>query len=906
MMRPTIARIRSLILMLGGGLLLAICGYLIMGRLHHRLTVSDIPARLGVNITQQANHVIYTQSRAGHTLFRIDAAKVVQIKAGNAVLSDARIDLYSSDGSQVDQIEGHQFEYDPKAGIARAVGPVEITLMKPGVAPAIAPNATPAHALGARHEGSKLAAAAEAAERGNIHVKTSGLIFDQGSGIASTRERVEFSLTQGVGSAVGATFDSQQGKMVLGSAVELHLHRGAEAVELHATHAEFERGSMACRLQSVRAQMNQSEATAGTALVVFRPDGSAQRLDATDGFTMTNKGANRITAPRGTMEFDEKNHPSRGQMEGGVVMDSESAGRDSESAGRTLHGVSPRAEFTFGSDGALRRAHLERGVDFVSSEMRNSETRNATSGPQRELRHWQSPVADLEFRTSRNRARRTDLRTASSTKTNPHTGNSILNPHAANSTTKRLELASIHGTGGVVVTSESQQHGNNAHTVSSRLSAIDMVGLFGAGGGLKSLIGTGRGMIEETTLTGTHQTASGDRLEVVFDDVAKGKQQTNTKPLDRLATDANPSSMSRPSSMDRPSGIEHATLSGHVTLSQIAAPNGKTGSAPAPLHASAGRAEYVGVGEWLHLTLSPQVDNGGLRMTAERIDLSRASGNAFAHGAVKATWQDPNGSSGAGAAHGPPTKGSSGFTDGLGGQGPTHVVSDEAELHQSTDEALFRGQARVWQGTNSISGPLIILNRRLQTLLAQDVAHSRGNVKDSPVHVVFLGGDEEKSKKKMERTAAGARADSPQLIRLRGAQLKYSAADRKAWISGGTGGVVTTETASGTVISDEVEMALRRADSTTASESSSRIDRLVARGHVKLSSAERRGTGEQVTYTGSDGVFTMIGTDAIPPKLTDPDRGSVTGETLIFDSRDDSVSVVGGKRKTTTETTAPR
>jgi hypothetical protein len=39
--------------------------------------------------------------------------------------------------------------------------------------------------------------------------------------------------------------------------------------------------------------------------------------------------------------------------------------------------------------------------------------------------------------------------------------------------------------------------------------------------------------------------------------------------------------------------------------------------------------------------------------------------------------------------------------------------------------------------------------------------------------------------------------------------------------------------------------------------------------------------------------------------MSDPAEGSVTGETLIFHSRDDSVSIEGGDRGTITETTAP-
>jgi lipopolysaccharide export system protein LptA len=40
--------------------------------------------------------------------------------------------------------------------------------------------------------------------------------------------------------------------------------------------------------------------------------------------------------------------------------------------------------------------------------------------------------------------------------------------------------------------------------------------------------------------------------------------------------------------------------------------------------------------------------------------------------------------------------------------------------------------------------------------------------------------------------------------------------------------------------------------------------------------------------------------------MTDPSRGAVSGEALIFNSRNDSVSIEGGGRKTTTETTAPK
>ena len=81
------------------------------------------------------------------------------------------------------------------------------------------------------------------------------------------------------------------------------------------------------------------------------------------------------------------------------------------------------------------------------------------------------------------------------------------------------------------------------------------------------------------------------------------------------------------------------------------------------------------------------------------------------------------------------------------------------------------------------------------------------------------------------------------------------------------------------------------------------VDRMTASGHVVLTSPGRQGTGEQLTYTSTTGEYVLTGTAAMPPRITDAERGNVTGEVLIFNSRDDSVSIEGGGSETRTETT---
>jgi lipopolysaccharide export system protein LptA len=313
--------------------------------------------------------------------------------------------------------------------------------------------------------------------------------------------------------------------------------------------------------------------------------------------------------------------------------------------------------------------------------------------------------------------------------------------------------------------------------------------------------------------------------------------------------------------------------------------------------------------------MSPRVVNGGRELTAEKVDVSQQSGDAFAHGDVKATWTGAgaNGATAKGGAAGDGARDGGGVT--LGGKGPAHVVAAEAQLNQTSGEATFRGRARMWQQTNFVSGPVIVLNQHLQTLVA------RSNDAAEPVRVVMLSaggagsgnGSTQMNGQSQERTGmtnAGGQPTTPSVIRVRGGELRYSDAERKAVMHGGTLGEVVAETGTATSSSDAVELLLMPAGSRDASggqaqSGQAQVDEMKATGHVVLTSQGRRGTGEQLVYTGATGEYVLTGTAAAPPKMSDPEHGTVTGEALIFDSRDDRVRVEGGGRETETDTTAP-
>lgn len=814
-------------MVLAAGILLvgALVVFLAIGKGRNPLSLKDLPKKLGVNIQQDFSGVTYTQARGGHTLFKIHASKVVQLKQGDALLHDVEIELYGEDGTRVDRIKGMEFEYDDHAGIAKASGPVEITLMRPETAPALSPKANAAQAAGAGGKNEALTEVAQEAARGGIHVETSGLVFDRDSGVARTDKRVEFRMAQASGSAVGAVFDSGNGEMALGSDVVLNTERGGAPVRLNAQHAEFDRGAKVCRLRGAKATYHGGEMRAQEATVEFREDGSAEQMQAMDGFELTTAKGGRLAAPKGLLLFDQHNQPRTGHLEGGVTF-------GSEAGGRKVQGSSPAMDLVFGGDGTLRSAHLEKGARIESEGQTESR-----KGWERTRREWTSPVADVTFRP---------------------TGRG------------QVELKSIHGTGGVVMTGETRRE--NGAAMPSRMRADEVTASFGADSALTGIVGVGNAEIDETTANGTLQTTRGDRLTAEFVPARSAQARARRGGSEQIA---------------------QATVDGHVVLVEKPKAKSKSGEKDAaPMQARAERAVYDGASEWLHLLGSPRaghprVTDGALQVAAERIDVSQETGEARAEGDVKATWLG-GAASGSGNAAG-------GLN--LGGEGPAHVVATEADLNQKTDEATFRGRARLWQDANSIAAPVIVLNRKAQSLRAI------GKGAKEPVRVVLVG----MAGPAGQPSGQVKHADSPSVMRIRGGELEYSALTRTVVMKGGTAGEVRAETAEGTATAAEVKLYLLPPGKHAGSSGeAAQVERMTATGHVAIAAQGREGTGERLVYTGSTGEYRLTGTASAPPRLTDPVHGNVTGAALIFNSRDDSVKIEGGGGKTTTETTAPR
>ena len=126
--------------------------------------------------------------------------------------------------------------------------------------------------------------------------------------------------------------------------------------------------------------------------------------------------------------------------------------------------------------------------------------------------------------------------------------------------------------------------------------------------------------------------------------------------------------------------------------------------------AFAQRAAYDAATQVVQLSGDPRIRDASGELSAAFIEMERTTGNANATGGVKATYRQSSGQQ------------QQPFT----GTGPVHVVADHAHLDHATDLTTFYGKsgdlARLWQGSDSVSAPVLELSRMRATLAAHGPA----------------------------------------------------------------------------------------------------------------------------------------------------------------------------------------
>ncbi len=275
--------------------------------------------------------------------------------------------------------------------------------------------------------------------------------------------------------------------------------------------------------------------------------------------------------------------------------------------------------------------------------------------------------------------------------------------------------------------------------------------------------------------------------------------------------------------------------------------------------ATANAAHYTPGEENLVLTGSPRWTEAGGATTARVLKLNRRTGDAFAEGEVKTTYREMR----------PPPGGAL-----LGGSEPIHVTADSMTARRQTSTATYSGSARLWQGANIVEAPLIEFDR------ANRVLKAKGD--RQPVSTVFVQND-------------GKSKGTP--VTVTSSSLTYSDPQHRAVFQG----AVLLKSTEGTMSADDADVLLkpRGQDSGTQGTSdASQIEEIVARGHVVVEQPSRKAVGNTMTYTAADGKYVLSGGR---PSIFDAERGVITGDSLTFYSRSDTV-LAGSESATRTVT----
>ncbi|HSS96813.1 MAG TPA: LPS export ABC transporter periplasmic protein LptC [Terriglobales bacterium] len=221
-----------------------------------------VPGKLNIEIQQSAQGFTISKSEGGRTLYKIQASKAIQYKeGGKATLHDVAITLYGRDSTRFDQIYGSDFEYDKQTGDVTAHGEVQIDL-----------EANP--------EGLMHADQAVPKELKNpIHLKTSSLVFNQNTGDAHASGKVEFTIPQATGTAMGASYKSKESTLVLQSQVQIEF-TGENHATVNADRATMTKTPQAIVLDHLHLHQPSQTLEADVATLYLRKDSTVEKIVA--------------------------------------------------------------------------------------------------------------------------------------------------------------------------------------------------------------------------------------------------------------------------------------------------------------------------------------------------------------------------------------------------------------------------------------------------------------------------------------------------------------------------------------------------------------------------------------------------------------------------------------------------
>jgi lipopolysaccharide export system protein LptA len=360
---------------------LAAAFFYLRGIVHSRPVDAKLLKNIPANLDRTGKGFTFSQSAGQKTLFTIHAAGFQQYKdGGKAELSDVSIVVYGREENRSDQIYGSKFSYDPASGDVTAEGEVHIDLdatTPAGTMPSHEPerqaSPTPGQSGQAQagqnqpsrtQSGSSTSNAISGASGATtetktlIHLKTSGLTFNQKSGIARTNERIEFRVPEASGAAVGAMYDSHNGVLALKSGVKI-ITSDKNKATITGESASISKDPRQVVLHQAKVEQPAHTISTDKLTVIMGANNNVDRLIGSGNVHATAEGPKGfdITAPQGELQMAAQNQMKSGMLSGGVNYESRGDSPSRGKAGKLL--------LSFGPKGRVSKVRTEDSVEMT-------------------------------------------------------------------------------------------------------------------------------------------------------------------------------------------------------------------------------------------------------------------------------------------------------------------------------------------------------------------------------------------------------------------------------------------------------------------------------------------------------------------------------------------------------------
>ena len=544
-------------------LIVVVTGMYFSARLQIRDVRREVPHKLGYDISKTATGFQISKSDGKRTLFSVHATDVKEFKLnGRAELHNVTILLYGRDSSRFDQISGDDFAYDPKSGEVTAKGDVQIDLVA-NPAGLVSPDQSTPKEL-----------------KNPIHLKTRDLVFNKDTGNASTDARVEFSMAQATGWAVGVNYAGKSNTLTLSSQIHLALN-GENAAVIEAEHGVITNDPREVVLDRPHLDREGSVLQADQAIFHLGEDNNVESVRATGNVIAENRVATGTAKPQAVQAPEIRTHSDEAELlltgkrdflrtavlTGNVHVE--------QSGVQPIQGEAGRVLLEFRGQNQLRKVHALDGAR-LTQKATGAKQPTAGSGPQ----DFELSASAIDFDVAEGH---------------------ILDRAETSGAAKITISSSQEAPAGPSQASPPQRTVVTAAKFVAKFIADEPAkGRKGSGNHLSSIHGAPDARIVSSTAGQPDRVSTSDSVDATF--LAQG-------------------------------GIDSVTQLGNVAYTDGLSPDKRT-------QAWANRAHYGPADQMLVLSGNPRIASISMATTANTIRINRATGAALAEGDVKSTYSE--------------------------------------------------------------------------------------------------------------------------------------------------------------------------------------------------------------------------------------------------------------------------